>query len=240
VTTTTQRLNRAALARAVKEEQQRLRAKLVEIIRTEIDDIRKRREELLVKVRRQCKVGRENVRERVRRRREEAKAELSRELAQMRQAESNRCQLRKARVRLQSESAIDRRRREARERTRAEAHARKLERHTTRKERERSKVEKQKESDDEVRANLEPEFVPLFDVVRAKIRARPGMSRTEAFLHWLEENPDESWRMRDDLAERRLRALLKEQHEAERALRRAGGRVESARARRKRLEPAPF
>jgi hypothetical protein len=49
------------------------------------------------------------------------------------------------------------------------------------------------ESDDAVRAELgtRPELLPVWEKVKGQIRARPGMSRAEAFEHWTEEHPDE-------------------------------------------------
>jgi hypothetical protein len=231
-----QRLNRSSLARAVKEEQRRIRAAALEGLRAQIAQIHTRRRELMDRVKRQCAVGRARAKERIRERREAVKAALALELAEMRQAERNRCALRKARVRHQSETARERAARELRERRRAELVAARIERHRARETKKHTKAEKAKESDDEVRSNIDAEYVPIFDVVKAKVRARPGMSRTEAFLHWLEEHPAEAWQIREELSEKKLRALLREEHEAARALRKVGGRAR----RRAALEPAPF
>jgi hypothetical protein len=51
--------------------------------------------------------------------------------------------------------------------------------------------ERRAESDDEVRANIPPELVPLFDRVKRQIRASDRVTRTEAFLHYAHEHPDE-------------------------------------------------
>jgi hypothetical protein len=45
-----------------------------------------------------------------------------------------------------------------------------------------TRIERQGESDDEVRANLPPELVSLFERVKRGIKASPRMSRTEALL----------------------------------------------------------
>jgi hypothetical protein len=239
MSTSAQRLNRAALARAVKEEQRRLRAAALEQLRMQIAGIHRRRRELVERVRAQCKRARARVKDRIVERRAAVKAALEREIAEMRQAERNRCALRKARVRVESESARVRLRREERQRRRDEAATRRIERHRTRELAKQKKAERQQESDDAVRSNIDDELVPIFNVVKARVRARPGMSRTETFLHWIEENPSEVWALREDLAEKRLRALIQEEKEAARALRKVGGRV-SAKARRAALAPAPF
>jgi len=48
-----------------------------------------------------------------------------------------------------------------------------------------------RESDDAVRANIPPEFVPLWEKIKGSIRGDARRSRTEAFLHYVEEHPDE-------------------------------------------------
>ncbi len=45
-----------------------------------------------------------------------------------------------------------------------------------------ARIERQAESDDEVRSNIPPELVALFERVKRGIKASPRMSRTEAFL----------------------------------------------------------
>jgi len=47
------------------------------------------------------------------------------------------------------------------------------------------------ESDDAVRANIDPWLVPYFDHVKRGIRGTAHKSRTEAFLQYVEETPDE-------------------------------------------------
>lgn len=171
------------------------------------------------------------------RRRREVLEALDRELSERRQAVKNRCQLRVARVREETKGARARARQELEERRRAERDVERAERLHAKK---RARVHVVKaESDDEVRGNLDEELVPIFNVVRARVRARPGMSRTEVFLHWLEENPHEVWALREELAEKRLRALIREEQRARRELQRAGGRS-SAKARRAALPDAPF
>ena len=76
--------------------------------------------------------------------------------------------------------------------------------------------ERRAESDDEVRSNLHPTMVPVFDHVRRHIKGSPRMSRTEAFLHWAEENPDEVITLQQHDADRYLNQLLAEQARLER------------------------
>lgn len=83
--------------------------------------------------------------------------------------------------------------------------------------------ERRAESDDEVRSNLHPTMVPVFDHVRRHIKGGPRISRTEAFLHWAEENPDEVITLQQHDADRYLNQLLAEQARVERQAR--GGAV---------------
>jgi hypothetical protein len=80
--------------------------------------------------------------------------------------------------------------------------------------------ERRQESDDEVRTNLQPDMVPVFNAVRRFIKGAPRKSRTEAFLQWAEENPGEVWELLQHDADRHLANLLAEQERTEKVLRR--------------------
>ena len=79
--------------------------------------------------------------------------------------------------------------------------------------------ERGQEDDDAVRSNLPPELRPVFDTVRKKIKASGKRSRTEAFLDWAEENPEEILAVQQATADRELKAMLKEQREQGRTVR---------------------
>lgn len=81
--------------------------------------------------------------------------------------------------------------------------------------------ERGQESDDEVRNNLSPEMVGVFNAVRKFIKGGPRKSRTEAFLQWAEENPGEVYDYLQHDADRYLAQLLAEQERTERELRRS-------------------
>lgn len=81
--------------------------------------------------------------------------------------------------------------------------------------------ERSKESDDEVRANLSADMVPIFDAVRKHIKGTERKSRTEAFLEWAEENPGEVFSLMQHQADRELARLIAEQERLERQTRRA-------------------
>jgi len=67
------------------------------------------------------------------------------------------------------------------------------------------------ESDDEVRANLPPELVPLFNRVRRGIRATPRISRTEAFLQYVDEHPHEAFAGLEDATDALIADLERQQ-----------------------------
>jgi hypothetical protein len=114
------------------------------------------------------------------------------------------------------------------ERRRQEAEA-ELDRSEKRRDKTRTRttaLERRQESDDELRGNLPRDLVPVFDAVRSKIRARARMSRTEAFLHWAHDNPDEVLRLQERAGEHAFLEELRK-HEAE---------LKRMRGRRRRLE----
>jgi hypothetical protein len=83
-----------------------------------------------------------------------------------------------------------------------------------------TRIERQAESDDEVRSNIPPELVALFERVKRGIKASPCMSRTEAFLHYAEENPDDVLVATEDKTDALIRELEAQYNEARRSLRR--------------------
>ena len=74
--------------------------------------------------------------------------------------------------------------------------------------------EKAGESDDEVRANIHPDLLGLFERLKRSIKGSARKSRTEEFLEYVEAHPDEAYADADDATDRMIA-----QHEA--ALRRA-------------------
>ncbi|HKY35308.1 MAG TPA: hypothetical protein VJN18_05170 [Polyangiaceae bacterium] len=79
--------------------------------------------------------------------------------------------------------------------------------------------ERSQEDDDAVRNNLPPELIPVFDKHRRSIKGSARRSRTEQFLEWAEENPDEVLAVQQAEADRALKDLLKEQREFGRTVR---------------------
>jgi hypothetical protein len=88
-----------------------------------------------------------------------------------------------------------------------------------------TRIERRGESDDEVRGNLPPELVALFERVKRGIKASPRMSRTEALLKYAEEHPDEVLVVIDDRTDALVRELEQQQRQVRRDLRRGPPRV---------------
>lgn len=93
-------------------------------------------------------------------------------------------------------------------------------RRATKPRKERSTIrERKQEDDDAVRANLPADLLPVFEKHRRAIKDSARRSRTEAFLQWAEENPDEVVAIQQAEADRALKELIKQQHELERTVR---------------------
>lgn len=135
------------------------------------------------------------------------------------------CGLRKERARLEGEEVIQARRREIQE----ERYLDKLQRSRPKSAQPLGRMrnarrEREAESDDEVRRNLSPDLASVFSKVRKHIKGSERRTRTEAFLEWAEENPDEIYAMQEQRAAREIERLVKEY---QRETRRTAGDHES-------------
>jgi hypothetical protein len=81
--------------------------------------------------------------------------------------------------------------------------------------------ERQQEDDEAVRNNLPDTLRAAWDRHKRNIRGNDNKSRTEAFLEWAEENADELVYEQAQQSDREIRALLKQQKEANRTVRNA-------------------
>ena len=70
--------------------------------------------------------------------------------------------------------------------------------------------EREAESDDEVRRDIPPELVGVFNKVRRNIKGSDRRTRSEAFLEWAEENPGEIYAMQEQEAAREIKRLVKD------------------------------
>lgn len=89
-------------------------------------------------------------------------------------------------------------------------------------------AERRGESDDEVRGNIPPDLVHLFERVKRLVKPGARHSRTEAFLEYAEEHPGEVLEALEDKTDALVRDLEKREREAVRAVRKPLTRAELA------------
>jgi hypothetical protein len=152
-----------------------------------------------------CKLGRQNVTARVRALREELRAALATKAAKMREAQRDRCAADQKAAQLELDQVIRQVRAELEQERQSFGH------HYGRKASRSTSAERRAESDDEVERNLPVELVPVFRMVKRNIKPGPRRTRTEAFLDWAEENPDDVAAIMYEQADRDVRRLVAEQ-----------------------------
>ena len=202
-------LNKKLLWRDInREERKKKRALLVEL-RAQIREARARRKDALLTAKERCRSERIAARERARTLRLRALQELREAVEADRTAARQTCSVKigearairddveRARAKHVAEKEYQRdlRQIEATNRQRRKEHP-----HATH-------IERRAESDDEVRANIAPDLVALFERVKRSIKASPRVSRTEAFFEYAEENPDELLSAVEDQADALVREL---------------------------------
>lgn len=175
-----------------------------------IRELEQRRREATKRVRDQCKAARVRLRQRIKDFRARERERINAEVGAMRKEARARCKARLERVKKIATTERERRKRAKAEEVKLQRLLERAERHKAREHARSRKAERRQESDDEVRQNIPAELVPIFDRVRRHIRGTPKLSRTEAFMHWAEENPGEVVAMRDAAMEAELNRLLKE------------------------------
>jgi hypothetical protein len=191
-------------------------------MREQLREARKRRKAALLAARERCRTERLAARERARALRQRVLEELREAMQREREGARQACSVRLGEAR-GIKNDIERARAELLAEKQYQADLRRIERsnHLRRKEAPRAThSERQSESDDEVRQNVPNELVPLFERVRKMIKASPRMSRTEAFLKYAEEHPDEVLVAIEDKSDAMIRELEQKEREAHRELRR--------------------
>lgn len=204
---------------AQRDYRERLKARIREI-REKARGVRKAEKLALVQVKDLCRRSRARARARIRARRAEVLAMLRHESARLLGEARRACEERAGKVRKRSAKATAALEKEAKALAR-ELAADKLYREFQRggaSPSRTSRTERRQESDDEVRGNLEPDLVSVFDSVKRSIHGSPKKSRTEAFLEWAEENPDEVLTVRAELGDRAFQRELREHLEQEKKI----------------------
>jgi|SRR5581483_9338338 len=199
------------------------RAKLVEL-RAAIRVASVERRQSLKAARDRCRADRRILREHLRDLRKRAREELRATIAREKREARETCAASLASARGIA-NRIERARAELLAERQYRAEMRRLERGNVARKREEkraSRAERARESDDEVRANIPPEYVELWERVKRGIRGSERQTRTEAFLQYAEEHPEEL------LAglEERTEALIRDYEAQQRAARRGPRRAE--------------
>jgi hypothetical protein len=188
----------------------------------QLSDARRRRRLALREAKERCRAERIAARERARAMRLRVLEELREAMRAERLGARQACTLRLGEARGIKDSIL-RARAELEAEKKYEADLRRIERGNRQRRKDAprvTRIERQAESDDEVRSNIPPELVALFERVKRGIKASPRMSRTEAFLHYAEENPDDVLAATDDKTDALIRELEAQHREARRSLRR--------------------
>jgi hypothetical protein len=174
---------------------------------------RKERAAELAEARYECKENRARV-IREARERYRAAVERARETRNAARAAARReCELRKehATKRAADKIALTRAKRAEEKRYQAEMRSLETYKRKQAKAAGRSAKEKRQESDDEVRRNLPPQLLPLFERVKGKIKGSARQTRTEAFEQYAQEHRAEVIEATDAHAEREFHRLQREE-----------------------------
>jgi hypothetical protein len=196
-------------------------------LRAKVRDVKRRRREAMAKIVGACRVGRVRARARAKERVKALRDELRETIRQVRIDEKLRaraaCNARKSKVRAAGLSAREKRRailKAERIYQRQVSNAdRRIRRQENRNRRRTSAAERAQESDDDVRQNIPPELLDVFERVKRGIKGSDRRSRSEAFVEWVEENPREVLNMQNDINDRAVARLVREQQTLERDLR---------------------
>ena len=191
-------------------------------LRAQLHVVRQRRNESLTKAKGHCRAERLALREKAHARRERALAELRDAYAKERAEARDVCLLRKAEVHTEARDPIERAKGKWEAERKYQGDLRRIEQGN--RERHRAvhrahAAERQSESDDQVLANIPPDYQALFNRVKRTIKGSPRESRTEAFLRFAEENPGEILTALGDDSDRIVRELEEQRAKAERSLR---------------------
>lgn len=202
--------------------------KELERLRVAIAKTRERRKRALLRVRQTCALARERVRNDVRAFRSAEFKRIAEEVRRMRNVARAQCQARKHRIKAAGSRAVERRRgelaAEARQQRRIESADRRARRQRV------TYRERRQEDDDAVRSNLPRELVGVFNRVSRHIKGTRYRTRTEAFLEWAQEHPEDVIAYQGDDTDREVARLIAERERVERQLAKTKPRARRRRA----------
>ena len=198
--------------------QKKMQRETLAKFRKRLRELAQRRRDALKRARELCRASRVRFRERRKEiragHREAAKRQIEHERADIRGT----CEARKLAVRSASTSATQSVRRPQAEERRMQRELGELERRRRKATRTTAR-ERAQETDQAVEQNLAPELAGVWRQVKARFRVAPGRkSRTEAFLEWAEENPEEVMMMQAASSEEMTARDIAELRKVERKL----------------------
>lgn len=180
------------------------------------------RKRALLHARERCKVDRAALRVRLREKRARILQQLKRIATRERQAARDACRagVKEARGK---RTAVERSRHELHAERQYRRELRRIEqgqRAALHEHKRASAAERRSESDDEVAQNIPSSYRSLWKRVKGAIKSSPRRSRTEAFMQYAEEHPDEILESLDDATDRLVADLERREREAAKRLRR--------------------
>lgn len=209
--------DRKALHKAIAHDLKRQARAKVKELREAVRVARAGRKALHERARARCRAERAHVRARAEQRRQRALAELRAATQQERKAAHFICHTAKATAKTEHKGHVERARATLSAERQYQADLRRIEAANRAKKPglARARV-RRSESNDEVRQNLDPDMLALFEKVRRQITGSDRQSRTEAFLAYAHDHPKELLGALDDLAEQKIRELEREHRKAHR------------------------
>lgn len=189
------------------------RVKLEELTRA-LKAARARRAAALKATVRSCRGWRQHAAARIQERRREERERLAIEAEGLRQAARTRCAQRRETIRGAGGRVVARKAALLAEERELQAQLKRLAKDASLKaaRHKASAKERRSESDDYVRGNLPPELVGVWDRVKGRIQGSARRTRTEAFLEWVQEHPEDVIQHQEHEAEREVAALVAEHH----------------------------
>jgi hypothetical protein len=238
--------DRKAMMRDIyRDEKRKARAHLAQL-RADLKAAREKRKGAIVAARERCRAHRLEVLERLKAHRLQVLAELRATLQAERVAAREQCAVDVGKARAikdeieGSKAKVEAERKYQREMKRIDRN------HRVRTHKQTSSArERRQDSDDIVRGNIAPELVPIFDRIKRQITGSPRKTRTEEFLEWCEESPNDVVAILEEEAEKKLHELERQERQAMKELeaitrREAKHRPRRARATAAELEAVPF
>ncbi|HEY6459058.1 MAG TPA: hypothetical protein VIY73_02875 [Polyangiaceae bacterium] len=215
------RRQRRELMQQIARDQRRQQREHLVDLRAQVRQARADRHAAIVDAKSRCRSERRAVRERLQVLREQVLQELRETVAGERAAAKETCSIRQNEARRITDrikrvrAELDAERSFQRDMRRIE----RANRHRTNAAHRATAAELRSQSDDEVRANIPDDLIPLWERVKRSIRGSDRKSRTEAFLQYAEEHPHEILEMLEDRTDALVQELEARERETARALR---------------------